>query len=140
MTTTIRPTVSKKREYYISKHRYYELKHFCLQYNEWRNLVFSRGQNFTKHFEFHVQKQREFDDPVGDEVGRTEYARKNMELVEHAAACTDEFLADYILKAVTDGRSYTSLKLIDDMPCSRDRFYICYHKFFWILSQLKHAS
>ena len=27
--------LSKKNKYYISKHRYYELKHFCLQYNEW---------------------------------------------------------------------------------------------------------
>lgn len=25
-------------EYSISKHRYYELKHFCLQYNDWKRL------------------------------------------------------------------------------------------------------
>ena len=140
MSTKIRPTVSKKRTYYISKHRYYELKHFCLQYNEWRNLIFSRGQNLTKSFEWHGHRQKEFEDPVGEEVGRLEWAKKNMQMVEDAAKKTDDFLAPYILKACTDGRSYTSLKLIDDMPCSRDAFYICYHKFFWILSQLIHAS
>lgn len=30
-----RKTLSKKNPYHISKHRYYELKHFCLQYHEW---------------------------------------------------------------------------------------------------------
>lgn len=140
MSTKIRPTVSKKREYYISKHRYYELKHFCLQYNEWRNLVFSRGQNLAKSVIFRTDHQREFNDPVGDEVGRLEWAKQNMQLVEDAAARTDKLLGDYIFLAATQGRSYTSLKLIDDMPCSRDTFYICYHKFFWILSQLKHTA
>ena len=32
-----RAEVSKKNKYYISKHRYYELKHFCLQYKEWED-------------------------------------------------------------------------------------------------------
>lgn len=27
--------LSERNPYYISKHRYYELKHFCLQYPEW---------------------------------------------------------------------------------------------------------
>lgn len=34
MSTTIRPEVSEKNQYWIEKHRYYELKHFCLQYKE----------------------------------------------------------------------------------------------------------
>lgn len=45
MSTTIRPVVTSDK-YRISKHRYYELKHFCLQYHEWhgdangyRNLI-----------------------------------------------------------------------------------------------------
>ncbi len=29
----VRPELSKKNRYYISKHRYYELKHLCLQYS-----------------------------------------------------------------------------------------------------------
>ena len=35
MTVTdvnVRPELSKKNKYYISKHRYYELTHLCLQY------------------------------------------------------------------------------------------------------------
>ena len=30
--------MAKKNEYVLSKHRYYELKHFCLQYPEWKKL------------------------------------------------------------------------------------------------------
>ena len=36
MATVIRPEISEKSKYYIDKHRYYELKHFCLQYKEWK--------------------------------------------------------------------------------------------------------
>ena len=32
MATTIRPEVSTRNPFWINKHRYYELKHFCLQY------------------------------------------------------------------------------------------------------------
>ena len=36
MGTTIRPELSEKNPYWIEKHRYYELKHFCLQYPIWK--------------------------------------------------------------------------------------------------------
>lgn len=38
MGTVIRPEVSAKNKYWLSKHRYYELKHFCLQYPEWKRV------------------------------------------------------------------------------------------------------
>lgn len=34
MGTVIRAEISKKGKWWISKHRYYELKHYCLQYKE----------------------------------------------------------------------------------------------------------
>ena len=36
MATVLRSELSSKNKYYIDKHRYYELKHFCLQYPEWK--------------------------------------------------------------------------------------------------------
>ena len=30
MSTTIRPELSEKNQYWIDKHRYYELKHLCI--------------------------------------------------------------------------------------------------------------
>lgn len=32
MRNDMRPELSQKNPYWIGKHRYYELKHFCLQY------------------------------------------------------------------------------------------------------------
>ena len=36
MGTVIRAELSENNKYWISKHRYYELKHFCLQYPIWK--------------------------------------------------------------------------------------------------------
>lgn len=36
MSTTVRSEISKKNIYWIEQHRYYELKHFCLQYPLWK--------------------------------------------------------------------------------------------------------
>ena len=33
MGTNIRPKISERNQFYISKHRYYELKHFSMQYS-----------------------------------------------------------------------------------------------------------
>ena len=53
MSTVIRPEISKKNLYWIPKHRYYELKHFCLQYPEWkknyrRRARMERGQRHDR--------------------------------------------------------------------------------------------
>lgn len=41
MGTTIRPELSEKNPYWLEKHRYYELKHFCLQYPIWKKAYSS---------------------------------------------------------------------------------------------------
>lgn len=43
MGTVIRPELSKKNRNWIEKHRYYELKHFCMQYNIWKQTYVSLG-------------------------------------------------------------------------------------------------
>ena len=39
MSTDIRPEISPNNKYWIEKHRYYELKHFCLQYPLWNMRI-----------------------------------------------------------------------------------------------------
>lgn len=36
MATLIRPELSLNNKYWIDRHRFYELKHFCLQYKSWK--------------------------------------------------------------------------------------------------------
>lgn len=49
MGTTIRPEISKKNRYWIDKHRYYELKYFCLQYPTWKKAHSSLDSNVNNN-------------------------------------------------------------------------------------------
>ena len=64
---------------------------------------------------------------------KAHYSEK-IDLIEKAAKEADRYLYDYILKAVTEGLSYTYLKSRLGIPCGRDMFYDRYRRFFWILS------
>jgi len=60
-----------------------------------------------------------------------------IKLVEDAANSADNDLNKYILKAVTEGLSYASMKTRFDIPCSRDTYYDRYRRFFWILNDTR---
>lgn len=56
MSTNIRPELSRKNPYWLPKHRYYELKHFIMQYPAW--IAARNGLDFlgTPNFENRVKK------------------------------------------------------------------------------------
>lgn len=132
MGTVIRAKISKSNEYYISKHRYYELKHFALQYGEWKrelgklNWFGERGDgrssDVAKPVEWMVER-------------RNEYLKK-MEMIEQAALEADCDIYKYLLKGVTEGLSYGCLRA-DGLLCSRDYYYHQYRRFFYCLSRLR---
>lgn len=138
MATVIRPEISEKNKYYIDKHRYYELKHFCLQYSEWKRAYASCNESII--FATNLESVRTSNIP-SDLTAK--YALKKMyyggriELIERIAKDADEFLYPYILKAVTEGLSYTYLKAKLNIPCGRDMYYDRYRKFFWLLSEAR---
>lgn len=137
MGTDIRAEVSKKNKYWISRHKYYELKHFCLQYPEWRDRYrelseFDTGCCLT--FSVRDKNSRHSDPTAERAVLLAEYSTK-MKLIEETAMDADRELYRYILKAVTEGFSFVQLKQMYDIPCSRDMFYERYRRFFWILNR-----
>lgn len=138
MATVLRPEVSKKNKYYINKHRQYELKHFCLQYPEWKSQYESYdivGPATTKFG--HIRTSSVPSDPtVRNVIMREKYVNR-IQMIEKAAKDADEYLHEYILKAVTEGLSYTYLKNILKIPCGKDTYYDRYRKFFWILSNMR---
>lgn len=138
MATVIRPAISEKNKYWISKHRHYELKHFCLQYPMWK-------KEYTKHLDLSITSSKLDSMPSsnlpGDLVGRCAtmlacYAEK-IKMIEKAAMDADEFLYTYILKAVTEGLSYTHLKSQLNIPCGKDMYYDRYRRFFWLLDSAR---
>lgn len=137
MCTVIRPEISKENKYYISKHRYYELKHFCLQYPEWKDLCNKLiGTPKSCSFEFMPRKTDVSNPTEKVAIALAEYSR-NMDLIEEIAKKTDDELYSYILLAVTRGLSYTNLQMMHDIPCCKDTFYDRYRRFFWLLSSAR---
>lgn len=136
MSTTIRPELSPKNHYWIERHRYYELKHFCLQYPIWKkHLTILDGYSQGGLLSDRLCNAGLFCDTTCQTVeARIQYTRWK-ELVEHVATETASDLAPYILKAVTEGLSYDILKMQKPVPCCRDTYYELYRRFFWLLSK-----
>ena len=138
MATVIRPEISEKNKYYIDKHRYYELKHFCLQYKEWKKIYALCNESiiFASNLDKMPTSNTPSDLTAKYAIKRSYYGEK-IKLIERITKESDEYLYPYILKAVTEGLSYTYLKTRLEMPCSRDMYYDRYRRFFWLLSQAR---
>ncbi len=136
MATVIRAQISEKNKYYIDKHRYYELKHFCLQYNEWKKAYVSCNDAVIFASQFERQSSSNIPSDITAKYGmmKAQYD-KRIKLIEQCAMEADDFLYRYILKAVTEGLSYTHLKARLDIPCCRDTYYDRYRRFFWLLNK-----
>ena len=138
MSTLIRPELSPDNKYYISRHRFYELKHFCLQYPEWKaNYLVT--DSITKRSSAEVRSS-DISDPVFCAVERRESYFRLMEMVEQTCIAADSDIYQWLLKAVCYGISYTELRTKYDMPCGKDLFYDRYRKFFWLLDKIREKN
>lgn len=138
MSTKFRPDISKKNKYWISKHRYYELKHFCLQYPEWKEEYKHLSYIYGIDVADGTSKDGMRAEHVSDKADILSKISSKIRLVEDCCYETDPELYEYLMMAVTDGKSYTNLRTVYDIPCSRSSFYGRYRKFFFILSQKIH--
>lgn len=138
MATVIRPKISEKNKYWIDRHRYYELKHFCLQYPTWKETyrMYENPQISASSFEQMRSSNTPSDPTARYATLKAQYAEK-IDMIEKAAKRADEELHNYILKAITEGLSYTHMKTKLDIPCGKDMYYDRYRRFFWILDQIR---
>ncbi len=127
------PNISKKNPNWIEKQRYYELKHFCLQYPYWQKQI----HNINLYPSLGIGVQADTPDPVLKIASLRENYIRNIELIEKAAAVTSKGVAPYILRGVTEGLSYDAMMAKTVLPCSRDVYYELYRKFFWTLDKLR---
>ena len=114
-------------EYDIGRHRFCELKHFCMQYPDWvacyRRV---KGNGLCKGE----------DDITGDTaVQKADYGHA-IELIETTARATSLAYADYILKSVTEDVSYSYLK-DKGLRCDKNTFDELRGRFFYLLSLRK---
>ena len=136
MATTIRPELSKKNKYWISKHRHYELKHFCLQYPTWKKKYLEILDSCSASIISDIASSTYTPSDLTAKYALQKiYYSEKIAMIEKAAMEADRDLYIYILKAVTENLSYTYLKTRFEMPCSKDRYYSSYRKFFYLLSK-----
>ena len=136
MSTIIRPEISRKNKYWIDRHRHYELKHFCLQYPEWKR-AYRSDPSVSSSLNNDPSRSSSYNDPTAKHAIRKTYYMERIKLIERVAGEADEQLHNYILKAVTEGLSYTYLRTKMGIPCSRDMYYDRYRKFFWLLDNAR---
>lgn len=131
----VRAELSRKNKYWISKHRFYELYHFCLQYQEWKD----------EYNTLDGKKAINMDGmPHGSSVGsptealgirRAELYNK-IHLVEAIANEADPALSKYILKGVTEeGITFTYLQMRMGINCAPGTYYDRRRRFFWLLDK-----
>lgn len=136
MSTDIRPEVSKKKDYWIPKHRYYELKHFVMQYPEWMEYLANTNGlvKGTRTDEDKVQLGA-VSDPTWLAVVKRENYHKFINIVDHVAECTDRYYGRFILNHIIKGVGYNEIK--DSIALSRSEYYSDYRKFFWLLDRYR---
>ena len=138
MGTNLRSKLSTKNPHYLDKHRYYELKHFCLQYPLWK-----KARNALDGFKTSVAieptgvhgsaQHSSVETVVEARLFYSEYMR----LIEEAADEASPALARFILIGVTEGLSYEHLKARLEIPCGKDMYYEAYRRFFYILDKTR---
>lgn len=138
MATVIRPEVSTKNKYYIDKHRHYELKHFCLQYPTWKKAYTELNNVGIAISSIDRMPTSNLpSDPTAIRAITKAQLDERIKMVEKIAREADDYLWQYILKAVTENLSYTYLKTKFDIPCGKDMYYDRYRKFFWLLNKVR---
>lgn len=108
--------------YELSPHRYRELKHFCLQYQEMKDKISELDGK-------EVENSRDPTSKVA--VTRTDL-QNAVKLIEMTAYDLGKFPGDKILKIVTENRTAGEVCPFDSDIC---KMYL--KKFFWLLSERK---
>lgn len=127
-------------DYGISKHRYQELKAFCLQYEEKKNKI-----------RYGLSSVKNDGAPAGGGVGRpterqaidNEQYKRDCIMIEEAAVRADPGIWKYILKSVTLGLPYEFVEYDEEqgkIPMCRSDFYGTRRKFYAILDKLKREN
>lgn len=137
MGTVIRPEISEHSKYYISRHRFYELKHFCLQYYEWQRDLRKLYLQVIPEKSYNEVRSTEKCDATANLAIEGMALRRNICLVETVSNKLDPVIRPYIFNSVTRGYSYERYKKERGIPFSKDIYYKAYRKFFWELSREK---
>lgn len=130
----VRPLNEKK--YNITKHRFAELYHFCMQYPEWKDELNYKTDNINSIDISDMPVNHNNVSNVEKLALRRLQLESKCKIIEQTAIEADPELYQYILKAVTnEGISYNYLKMIMNIPCGKNVWYDRRRKFYYLLSE-----
>lgn len=134
MSTTIRTKVSYKSPYYISPDRYLELKHFCLQYYDFKRRMAKLSA--TSPVKAHLVSERTSthgSDQTGEMAANLAYLGHYTGIIDTCCQKAGGDISNWLFECVTKGKSYAVLC----PPCSKQYFYLRYRAFFWMLDKVR---
>ena len=130
----VRPLNEEK--YKISKHRFAEIYHFCLQYNEWKDELKYKTDNEASPIITDMPTAHSNDSGVESLAIRRRQLEEKCNLIEDTAREAGEGISQYILKAVTNEYiTYNYLRTVMGIPCGKNYYYDKRRKFYYLLSQ-----
>lgn len=130
----VRPLNTKK--YNISKHRFLELYHLCMQYQEWKEELKSNVSTVKSIQITDMPTSHNKQNPTAKLAERRVMLKRKCDMIEKTAIETDADLYEWILEGVTrDYATYRYLKMSKGMPCGKDMYYDRRRKFYFLLSE-----
>lgn len=124
-------------DYGISKHRYQELKAFCLQYDEKKNKI-KYGLSSVNHDG--TTGSGGVGRPTEQQAINNERYTKDCHMIEEAAIRANPVIWKYIIKSVTQGLPYEFIEYDDEfgrITVGKTDFYAYRRLFYSFLNDLK---
>lgn len=130
-------TPAKNSKYYISKQKFLTARHYCLQYNEWRDeygMLVGGGISGVSYDD--MPHGSNLANPTELKAMRMAELSEKIALVERTALEAGEDIAEWVLKGVTsEDATFHYLKTVMGLPCEKDMYYDRRRKFYWLISQ-----
>ncbi len=127
-------------DYGISRHRYEELRAFCLQYEEKKREIAKGAAGFCSHA---AVSGRGTENPAKGAALRRRRHQKDLEMIEEAARAACPEIGAYMVKSVTKDLSYPFLEYdleLGRIPMGKTDFYARRKLFYHFLDRLKNGD
>lgn len=106
-----KPELSKKSPFYITKHRYYELKNFCLQYPDWKKALEQvNGWESNSHEISGIIRGCLPESSTERQAIIRAYYSMHIDIIDRCVAKLEPAIAPYVLRGVTEEVCYDALR------------------------------
>lgn len=126
--------MSKNNPCYISMHKKQELKHFCLQYREWKQALndISFFASVPK-----VKIDTGVTSTVENLTEKRDYYLERIGLIETCAKEANPDIWKWIMLGATEDKNYTALRNVYNIPCHQGTYYASLQRFYYILGKYR---